>query len=105
MSEENKWGTGLPDDDENVSAEQKPLTHPYSEGRRMQESGQNSDADAGQSEGVSQEKTKYGHYEVHQPQAGNYAGGNIPPKSRGKRGIFQEATALERKQPLRWHWL
>ena len=43
MSEENKWGTGLPDDDENVSAEQKPLTHPYSEGRRMQESGQNSD--------------------------------------------------------------
>lgn len=87
MSEENKWGTGLPDD-ENVSAEQKPLTHPYSEGRRMQESGQNSDADAGQSEGVSQEKTKYGHYEVHQPQAGNYAGGNIPPKKpRKKRGF------------------
>lgn len=70
----------------------------------MQESGQNSDADAGQSEGVSQEKTKYGHYEVHQPQAGNYAGGNIPPKSRGKRGIFQETTALK-KQPLQWHWL
>ena len=91
MSEENKWGTGLPDDDENVSAEQKPLTHPYSEGRRMQESGQNSDADAGQSEGVSQEKTKYGHYEVHQPQAGNYAGGNIPPqKAAEKEGFFRK---------------
>ena len=88
MSEENKWGTGLPDDDKNVSAEQKPLTHPYSEGRRMQESGQNSDAGAGQSEGVSQEKTKYGHYEVHQPQAGNYAGGNIPPKKPRKKRDF-----------------
>ena len=88
MSEENKWGTGLPDDDKNASAEQKPLTHPYSEGRRMQESGQNSDTGAGQSEGASQEKTKYGHYEVHQPQAGNYAGGNIPPKKpRKKRDI------------------
>ena len=79
MSEENKWVTDLPDEDKNASAEQKPLTHPYSEGRRMQESGQDSDAGAGQSEGTSQEKPKYGHYEVHQPQAGNYAGGNIPP--------------------------
>lgn len=35
MSEENKWGTDLPDEDKNASAEQKPLTHPYSEGRRM----------------------------------------------------------------------
>ena len=60
MSEENKWGTGLPDEDKNASAEQKPLTHPYSEGRRMQESRQDSDAGAGQSEGTSQEKPKYG---------------------------------------------
>ena len=97
MSEENKWGTGLPDDDENVSAEQKPLTHPYSEGRRMQESGQNSDADAGQSEGVSQEKTKYGHYEVHQPQAGNYAGGNIPPKKPRKKRDFSGSNSFGKK--------
>ena len=97
MSEENKWGTGLPDDDENVSAEQKPLTHPYSEGRRMQESGQNSDADAGQSEGVLQEKTKYGHYEVHQPQAGNYAGGNIPPKKPRKKRNFSGNNSFGKK--------
>ena len=55
----------MPDEDKNASAEQKPLTHPYSEGRRMQESRQDSDAGAGQSEGISQEKPKYGHYEVH----------------------------------------
>ena len=97
MSEENKWGTGLPDDDKNVSAEQKPLTHPYSEGRRMQESGQNSDADAGQSECVSQEKTKYGHYEVHQPQAGNYAGGNIPPKKPRKKRDFSGNNSFGKK--------
>lgn len=97
MSEENKWGTGLPDDDKNVSAEQKPLTHPYSEGRRMQESGQNSDAGAGQSEGVSQEKTKYGHYEVHQPQAGNYAGGNIPPQKPRKKKDFSGNNSFGKK--------
>lgn len=97
MSEENKWGTGLPDDDKNVSAEQKPLTHPYSEGRRMQESGQNSDAGAGQSEGVSQEKTKYGHYEVHQPQAGNYAGGNIPPQKPRKKRDFSGNNSFGKK--------
>ena len=97
MSEENKWGTGLPDDDKNVSAEQKPLTHPYSEGRRMQESGQNSDAGAGQSEGVSQEKTKYGHYEVHQPQAGNYAGGNIPPQKPRKKKNFSGNNSFGKK--------
>lgn len=97
MSEENKWGTGLPDDDKNASAEQKPLTHPYSEGRRMQESGQNSDTGAGQSEGVSQEKTKYGHYEVHQPQAGNYAGGNIPPKKPRKKRDFSGNNGFGKK--------
>lgn len=97
MSEENKWGTGLPDEDKNVSAEQKPLTHPYSEERRMQESGQNSDAGAGQSEGVSQEKTKYGHYEVHQPQAGNYAGGNIPPKKPRKKRDFSGNNSFGKK--------
>ena len=97
MSEENKWGTGLPDDDKNASAEQKPLTHPYSEGRRMQESGQNSDTGAGQSEGASQEKTKYGHYEVHQPQAGNYAGVNIPPKQPRKKRDFSGNNGFGKK--------
>lgn len=97
MSEENKWGTGLPDDDKNASAEQKPLTHPYSEGRRMQESGQNSDTGAGQSEGASQEKTKYGHYEVHQPQAGNYAGGNISPKKPRKKRDFSGNNGFGKK--------
>ena len=97
MSEENKWVTDLPDEDKNASAEQKPLTHPYSEGRRMQESGQNSDAGAGQSEGASQEKTKYGHYEVHQPQAGNYAGGNIPPQKPRKKKNFSGNNSFGKK--------
>lgn len=87
MNEENKWGTDLPDGggetptekntpDTYENTEERPLTHPYSAGRRMQENNSSS----GQSENSSQEKTKYGHYEVHQPQAGNYAGGSIPPK-------------------------
>ena len=97
MSEENKWGTDLPDEDKNASAEQKPLTHPYSEGRRMQESGQDSYAGAGQSEGTSQEKPKYGHYEVHQPQAGNYAGGNIPPKKPRKKRDFSGHNSFGKK--------
>ena len=97
MSEENKWGTDLPDEDKNASAEQKPLTHPYSEGRRMQESRQDSDAGAGQSEGTSQEKPKYGHYEVHQPQAGNYAGGNIPPKKPRKKRDFSGNNSFGKK--------
>ena len=97
MSEENKWGTDLPDEDKNASAEQKPLTHPYSEGRRMQESGQDSYAGAGQSEGASQEKPQYGHYEVHQPQAGNYAGGNIPPKKPRKKRDFAGNNSFGKK--------
>ena len=97
MSEENKWVTDLPDEDKNASAEQKPLTHPYSEGRRMQESRQDSDASAGQSEGTSQEKPKYGHYEVHQPQAGNYAGGNIPPKKPRKKRDFSGNNSFGKK--------
>lgn len=97
MSEENKWVTDLPDEDKNASAEQKPLTHPYSEGRRMQESGQDSYAGAGQSEGTSQEKPKYGHYEVHQPQAGNYAGGNIPPKKPRKKRDFSGNNSFGKK--------
>ena len=55
---------------------EKPLTHPYSAGRRMQEG----NAGNAQNGSTAQEKPKYGHYEVHQPQAGNYAGGRIPPK-------------------------
>lgn len=97
MSEENKWVTDLPDEDKNASAEQKPLTHPYSEGRRMQESRQDSYAGAGQSEGTSQEKPKYGHYEVHQPQAGNYAGGNIPPKKPRKKREFSGNNSFGKK--------
>lgn len=97
MSEENKWVTDLPDEDKNASAEQKPLTHPYSEGRRMQESRQDSYAGAGQSEGTSQEKPKYGHYEVHQPQAGNYAGGNIPPKKPRKKRDFSGNNSFGKK--------
>ena len=97
MSEENKWGTDLPDEDKNASAEQKPLTHPYSEGRRMQESGQDNYAGAGQSEGASQEKPQYGHYEVHQPQAGNYAGGNIPPKKPRKKRDFSGNNSFGKK--------
>lgn len=97
MSEENKWVTDLPDEDKNASAEQKPLTHPYSEGRRMQESRQDSDAGAGQSEGISQEKPKYGHYEVHQPQAGNYVGGNIPPKKPRKKRDFSGNNSFGKK--------
>ena len=92
MSEENKWVTDLPDEDKNASAEQKPLTHPYSEGRRMQESRQDSYAGAGQSEGTSLRPVIMP-VEIYRP------------KSRGKREIFQATTALERKQPLRWHWL
>ena len=87
----------MPDEDKNASAEQKPLTHPYSEGRRMQESGQDSYAGAGQSEGTSQEKPKYGHYEVHQPQAGNYAGGNIPPKKPRKKRDFSGHNSFGKK--------
>ena len=54
---------------------EKPLTHPYSAGRRMQEEKRGSGS---QESGT--EAPKYAHYQVHQPQAGNYAGGSIPPK-------------------------
>ena len=97
MSEENKWVTDLPDEDKNASAEQKPLTHPYSEGRRMQESGQDSYAGAGQSEGTSQEKPIYGLYEVLQPQAGIYAGVNIPPKKPRKKRDFSGHNSFGKK--------
>ena len=92
MNEENKWGTDLPDGggeiptekntpDPDKNTEERPLTHPYSAGRRMQENGGNdNNTDSGKNENISREKTKYGHYEVHQPQAGNYAGGSVPPK-------------------------
>ena len=63
----------------------------------MQESRQDSDAGAGQSEGISQEKPKYGHYEVHQPQAGNYAGGNIPPKKPRKKRDFSGNNSFGKK--------
>lgn len=65
--------SGTPD----LTAE-KPLTHPYSAGRRMQEE-HRSDGSTGSQENGS-ETPKYAHYQVHQPQAGNYAGGSIPPK-------------------------
>lgn len=108
MSEENRWDEDLPEVNENVSTEekpldtfgntdtgsaadnstenidiaQKPMAHPYSAGRRMQENGYGNRTNSSnfQNNTSFQEKPKYAHYEVHQPQAGNYAGGSIPPK-------------------------
>lgn len=108
MSEENRWDEDLPEVNENVPTEekpldtfgntdtgsaadnstenidiaQKPMAHPYSAGRRMQENGYGNGTNSSnfQNNTSFQEKPKYAHYEVHQPQAGNYAGGNIPPK-------------------------
>ena len=107
MSEENRWGQDPQETDRNVpteenalniygnadtgSAEEKntdnnidnrPLTHPYSAGRRMQESQRNSagSSDTAGNSGNRTEPPRYAHYQVHQPQAGNYAGGSIPPK-------------------------
>ena len=108
MSEENRWDEDLPEVNENVATEekpldtfgntdtgsaadnstenidiaQKPMAHPYSAGRRMQENGYGNGTNSSnfQNNTSFQEKPKYAHYEVHQPQAGNYAGGSIPPK-------------------------
>ena len=107
MSEENRWGQDPQGTDRNVpteenalntygnadtgSAEEKntdnnidnrPLTHPYSAGRRIQESQRNSSgsSDTAGNSGNRTEPPRYAHYQVHQPQAGNYAGGSIPPK-------------------------
>lgn len=108
MSEENRWDENLPEVNENVPTEekpldtfgntdtgsaadnstenidiaQKPMAHPYSAGRRMQENGYGNGTNSSnfQNNTSFQEKPKYAHYEVHQPQAGNYAGGSIPPK-------------------------
>ena len=108
MSEENRWDEDLPKVNENVPTEekpldtfgntdtgsaadnstenidiaQKPMAHPYSAGRRMQENGYGNGTNSSnfQNNTSFQEKPKYAHYEVHQPQAGNYAGGSIPPK-------------------------
>ena len=108
MSEENRWDEDLPEVNENVPTEekpldtfgntdtgsaadnstenidiaQKPMAHPYSAGRRMQENGYGNGTNSSnfQNNTSFQEKPKYAHYEVHQPQVGNYAGGSIPPK-------------------------
>ena len=108
MSEENRWDEDLPEVNENVPTEekpldtfgntdtgsaadnstenidiaQKPMAHPYSAGRRMQENGYGNGTNSSnfQNNTSFQENPKYAHYEVHQPQAGNYAGGSIPPK-------------------------
>ena len=108
MSEENRWDEDLAEVNENVPTEekpldtfgntdtgsaadnstenidiaQKPMAHPYSAGRRMQENGYGNGTNSSnfQNNTSFQEKPKYAHYEVHQPQAGNYAGGSIPPK-------------------------
>ena len=112
MSEENRWDEDLPEVNENVPTEekpldtfgntdtgsaadnstenidiaQKPMAHPYSAGRRMQENGYGNGTNSSnfQNNTSFQEKPKYAHYEVHQPQAGNYAGGSIPPKKHHK---------------------
>ena len=107
MSEENRWGQDPQGTDRNVPTEEnalntygnadtgsaegkntdnnidnRPLTHPYSAGRRMQESQRNSagSSDTAGNSGNRTEPPRYAHYQVHQPQAGNYAGGSIPPK-------------------------
>ena len=106
MSEENRWGQDPQDANKTVPTEEnalntygnadtgsaaetgtdnidnKPLTHPYSAGRRMQEEQRNSTDSSNTSgnSGNGTETPKYAHYQVHQPQAGNYAGGSIPPK-------------------------
>ena len=106
MSEENRWGQDPQDANKTVPTEEnalntygnadtgsaaetgtdnidnKPLTHPYSAGRRMQEEQKNSTDSSNTSgnSGNGTETPKYAHYQVHQPQAGNYAGGSIPPK-------------------------
>ena len=67
--------SGTPD----LTAE-KPLTHPYSAGRRMQEEQRSGAEGSTGGQENSTETPKYAHYQVHQPQAGNYAGGSIPPK-------------------------
>ncbi len=105
MSEENKWGTDLPDEDENASAEQKPLTHPYSEGRRMQESGQNSDAVPDRVKAIRRRNQNTDIMRCISLRPVIMPVEIYRPKSRGKRRDFQATTALERKQPLRWHWL
>ena len=48
----------------------------------MQESQRNSagSSDTAGNSGNRTEPPRYAHYQVHQPQAGNYAGGSIPPK-------------------------
>ena len=70
---------------------EKPQTHPYSAGRKLQEEQNRSEERMAGSAGTSEnqrnnntETPKYAHYQVHQPQAGNYAGGSIPPKKPGK---------------------
>ena len=106
MSEENKWGQDPQDTGRTVLTEEnaldtngnadtgsaaetgtdnidnKPLAHPYSAGRRIQEnqrkSTDSSDTAVNNENGM--DTPKYAHYQVHQPQAGNYAGGSIPPK-------------------------
>ena len=75
-------GSAADNSTENIDIAQKPMAHPYSAGRRMQENGYGNGTNSSnfQNNTSFQEKPKYAHYEVHQPQAGNYAGGSIPPK-------------------------
>ena len=98
MSEENKWGQDPQDTGRTVLTEEnaldtngnadtgsaaetgtdnidnKPLAHPYSAGRRIQEnqrkSTDSSDTAVNNENGM--DTPKYAHYQVHQPQAGNY---------------------------------
>ena len=122
MSEENRWDEDLPEVNENVPTEekpldtfgntdtgsaadnstenidiaQKPMAHPYSAGRRMQENGYGNGTNSSnfQNNTSFQEKPKYAHYEVHQPQAGNYAGGSIPPKKPHKPKTWRRERRL-----------
>lgn len=134
MSEENRWDEDLPEVNENVPTEekpldtfgntdtgsaadnstenidiaQKPMAHPYSAGRRMQENGYGNGTNSSnfQNNTSFQEKPKYAHYEVHQPQAGNYAEEVFHRRNLINRRQLMEAgtAALERRlqQPLPW---
>lgn len=106
MSEENRWGQEPEDTAQNVPAEENALNIYGNPGAGSAEENSTDNIDnrpfpysgssgngTQESQNISTEGTdtssdgrngaevpKYAHYQVHQPQAGNYAGGSIPPK-------------------------
>lgn len=134
MSEENRWGQDPQETDRNVpteenalniygnadtgSAEEKntdnnidnrPLTHPYSAGRRMQESQRNSagSSDTAGNSGNRTEPPRYAHYQVHQHRQGITQEEVFRRRNRGnlRHPVGKETVDLAEKQlqqfPLR----